>query len=119
MGRVGFFDHNGMQILLLDFSSCEIDQSFQIIDEAKDIIRSQDENSLRVLTNVTDAAFDTKLTDAMKEFAAHNKPYVKASAVVGITGLKKIIYDAVLMFSKRKISTFDNIESAKSWLTQD
>jgi hypothetical protein len=55
----------------------------------------------------------------MKEFAAHNKPYVKASTVVGITGLKKIIYDAVLMFSKRNISTFDSIDPAKEWLAQN
>jgi hypothetical protein len=46
-------------------------------------------------------------------------PYVKASAVAGITGLKKIIYDAVLMFSKRNISTFDSIDSAKEWLAQN
>jgi hypothetical protein len=29
----------------------------------------------------------------MKQFSVHNKPYVKAAAVVGITGLKRIILE--------------------------
>jgi len=119
MNRVRFIDHNERQILYLDFSSCEVDQAFEVMKEAKNTVKNQAENSLRVLTDVTDAKFNTALTDAMKEFAAHNKPYVKASAVIGVTGIKKIIYDAILLFSKRHIATFNNAESAKAWLTQD
>jgi len=119
MNRVRFIDHDGKQILLLDFSFCDVGQAFETMKEAKNIVKNQAENSLRVLTDVTDAKFDTKLTDAMKEFAAHNKPYVRASAVVGVTGLKKIIYDAILLFSKRHIATFNDADSAKAWLTQD
>ena len=119
MNRIRFINHNGKQLLFLDFSSCKADEALKTINEAKKVIKDQPENSLLVLTDVTDGAFNTKVTDAMKEFAAHNRPYVKASAVVGITGLKKIIYDAVLMFSKRNISTFDSIDSAKEWLAHN
>lgn len=119
MNRVRFVDHNGTQILFLDFSSCEIDDALKAIREAKTVIETQAENSLRVLTDVTGARFNTELTDAMKEFAAHNKPYVKSSAVVGVTGLKKIVYDAILLFSRRHISTFNDLESAKAWLAQN
>jgi hypothetical protein len=43
-------------------------------------------------------------------------PDVKAAAIVGVEGVKKIILNAVMLFSKRKFHTFDNIESAKNWL---
>jgi hypothetical protein len=52
----------------------------------------------------------------MKEFTKHNKPYVKASAVVGISGIKKIIFHAVMLFSGRKIHACDTLEQAKDWL---
>jgi hypothetical protein len=119
MDRIRFISHNGKQLLFLDFSSCKADEALKTISEAKKIIQDQPENSLLILTDVTDGRFNTLVTDAMKEFVAHNKPYVKASAVVGITGLKKIIYDAVLIFSKRNISTFDSVEAAKEWLSQN
>jgi hypothetical protein len=44
---------------------------------------------------------------------------VKAAAVVGITGLKKIIFGAVMAFSKRNLASFDNVEQAKRWLVEN
>jgi len=46
-----------------------------------------------------------------------NKPYVVAAAVVGVTGLKQIIYNAVMKFSGRKLTAFDSLAEAKDWLT--
>ncbi len=114
--RVRFIQHEGKDILLLDFSGCMADEVLVMIDKAKDVISSQPEKSLLTLADVTDARFNERVSQDMKEFTAHNKPYVKASAVVGITGLKRIIFDAVMRFSGRKISAFDNIEEAKTWL---
>jgi dihydroxyacetone kinase DhaKLM complex PTS-EIIA-like component DhaM len=116
MDRVYFIEHKGKRILFLDFSDCYIEEALKVVDEAKQMIRGQPSNSLLTLTDVTGARFNTELTNAMKELASHNKPFVKAAAIVGITGMKKIIYDAVMRFSKRKISTFDDIGSAKDWL---
>jgi hypothetical protein len=74
------------------------------------------EKSLRTLTDVTDALFDDAVSEAMKKFALDNKPYVMASAIVGVTGFRKVLFSATLIFSKRKNQTFDNLESAMDWL---
>jgi hypothetical protein len=52
----------------------------------------------------------------MKDFTTHNKPYVKAAAIIGISGIKKIIFEAVMMFSRRKIHIFNDMTEAKDWL---
>lgn len=117
MERVGFGGHRGKQILFLDFSNCGVPDILQTIDEAKAIVKQQPEQSLLILSDVTNAAFDDSVRLAMKEFTVHNKPYVKASAVVGVTGLKRIIFDGIMLFSRRKITAFDNIEAARDWLT--
>jgi len=59
----------------------------------------------------------TKETSAtIKDFTTFNKPYVIAGAVVGVTGLKKVIYNAIVAISGRNMSTFDTIDQAKDWL---
>ena len=116
MERVKFITHKWRQILLVDFSHCSVDEALQIIHEAKEIIRSQPESSMLVLTDVTNGRYNLEVIERLKEFTAGNKPYVRASAVVGLDGLKKVVYNAVIMFSRRKISVFDDIEQAKDWL---
>ena len=114
--RVRFIKHQEKDILFLDFSNTEADEVLKIIEDAKRVIGTKPENSLLTLTDVTNARFNEEEGNGMKQFTAYNKPYVKAAAVVGITGLKRIIFGAVMAFSKRNLEPFDDVEQAKRWL---
>ncbi len=114
--RVKFINHAGKEILFLDFSGCTTNEVLATIEESKQVIRTRPEGSVLTLTDVTNARFNEDITERMKEFTAHNKPYVKAAAIIGISGIKKIIFEAVMMFSKRKIHIFESIHEAKEWL---
>jgi hypothetical protein len=81
--RVQFIRHNVKEILFLDFSERKAGEVSLIIDKAKSVIAKRPENSLLTLSNVTNARFDDTVSQRMKEFTAHNKPFVKAAAVVG------------------------------------
>ncbi len=111
-------EHKGKRILHLDFSGTKPDEILQIIAQAKTAIAAQPPQSVLTLTDVTGSSFDSKVSDAMKEFVTHNKPYVVAGAVVGIHGLKQIIFNAVLKFSGRHLAAFDTIPDAKDWLVK-
>ena len=117
--RVKFITHRGKEILFLDFSNCKADEALKVIEDAKKAVITKPKNSLLTLTDVTDARFNDAVTNGLKELTAHNKPYVKAAAVVGITGLKKILFSAVMAFSKRNIESFSDVEQAKSWLASN
>jgi hypothetical protein len=52
----------------------------------------------------------------MKRYSAANTPFVKASVVVGIGGLKRVLYQAVVKLSGRNIATLDTVDEAKDWL---
>ena len=114
--RIKFIEHKGKRILHLDFTEARADEVIQIIGKAKGVIAAQPAGSIRTLTDVTDIKFNTAATEAMKEFASHNKPYVAAAAVIGVTGLKKIIYNAVVKFTGRNLVVFDSHGQAKDWL---
>ncbi len=111
-------DHRGKQILYLNFAQAKPGEVLETIIHAKAVIAAKPHNSVLVLTNVSNAGFNSEVSDAMKEFVIHNKPFVKASGVVGITGLKQIIYNAVLKFSGRNLVAFDTFDQARDWLVQ-
>ena len=116
MKRVKYIYYNGRQILFLDFSGCNVEDFPAIIKEAEKLIRDEPPNSVLTLTDVTGAKYNLEVTQALKEFAKGNKPFVKAGAVVGLDALKKIIYNSVMHFSGRNLLAFDDIEKAKDWL---
>jgi hypothetical protein len=116
MERVQFIDHKGKKLLHLNFANCTPDEILSTIELAKPTIRAQAPQSVRTLTDVTNAGFNSKVSEALKEFVIHNKPYVVAAGVVGVTGLKQVIYNAVMKLSGRKLTAFDTMTEAKDWL---
>ncbi len=72
------------------------------IIEARDLIATQPHNSVCCLVDVTAARFNTDVVEALKDLAAHNKPHVIASALIGVTGLQRIILESVIKFTGRK-----------------
>lgn len=117
MSRVNFVEHRGQKILHLDFSNCKSDEVLVVIDRAKAVIAAQPPKSLFVMSDFTGAGFNTQVVDALKGFVNHNKPFVVASAVVGVTGLKQIVFNTVTKFSGRRLHAFNSLDEAKGWLS--
>lgn len=112
-----FIRHDGIEILQIDFSYVtSLDEILRIMEEAKALLVTRPSRSVLTLTDTTETHFDGTISQAFKEYAAHNEPYVKAAALVGITPIRKIIYNAVSFFSKRHLELCNDMESAKAWL---
>jgi hypothetical protein len=118
MERAYFAEHKGKKFLYIDLSKGTVEEGLAVIAKAKGIIRSQPEKSVLVFTDVTDARFNPEVTDALKEYVAGNKPYVVASAVIGVTGLKQILVNAIMKFSGRKLVMFNTKEQSLDWLVE-
>lgn len=114
--RIQFVEHNGTRLLHLNLSNAGAQDVINVINKATPVIAAQPERSIRTLTDVTGLTFNHEATEALKQFTRHNKPYVIAGAVVGVTGLKQIIYNSVLKFSGRNIVAFNTLDEAKNWL---
>ncbi|MEJ2679496.1 MAG: hypothetical protein P8174_10535, partial [Gemmatimonadota bacterium] len=115
--RTRFIVHNDVPILLLDYSNItDPETALAEIASSRRIIAQQPEGSVRTLTFVEGAQYNTHVVQALKDLTTHNKPYVKAAAVVGLNALHRIIYRAVITFSRRDIQVFSDLETAKNWL---
>ena len=116
MEKIKFINHKGKQILHIDFSNCSPQEMLIHMQQAQRIISTQPKYSVFTLTDVTNAHYDRKVSAAMKEYTNANKPFVKAAAIVGVTGMKEVILNAIIFFTRRSFTLFDNIENAKEWL---
>lgn len=116
MGDASWIEHKGVVICWIDFAGLEAPEVLRVIAKAKGLIASQPPDSVRTLTDVTGAHYDDEVSRVMKEYTAHNRRYVKAAAVVGVKGLMKILYRAVVLFSGRNLVLFDSLDQAKDWL---
>jgi len=116
MERVRFVPYLGKQLLLLDFSKLSASEVVALVEQAKRFISAQPPNSLLTLTDVTGTLFNDEAANAFRDYVTHNKPYVRAAAVVGVTGLKKIILNVIKTASRRDFELFDTIPAAQDWL---
>lgn len=119
LGRVRFVSHGAKKILRFDFSDLDIEGAREVIAYGTRLVAQMPKHSVLTLTDVTRANYDKEITEALKEFTRHNKPHVIAGAVVGVSGLKKVIFQAVATVSGRSnLRLFDDLEAAKDWLVQ-
>ena len=119
MGTTGFITHKGKRIFFIDFSDCNAEEILSRIESSRSIIQSQPEGSVLTLTYVRNARFDRKVSQSLKEYSRDNKRFVRAAAIVGLSGLMEIILQAVVMFTRRQFSIFENLEEAKDWLAEN
>lgn len=110
--------HKGKTICIVDLSEQNADQAVAILDQAQPQIAKLEPKSGLILTDVTNAKYTSDASNSLKQFASKNTPYVKASAVVGAEGLRKILLEAVRVFSKRNIKAFNSKQEAMDWLAE-
>lgn len=114
--RVQFIRHGSAEILFIDWSGASSDEILAAIEETKRAIASRPHNSVLTLTHVRDAKVDRRVTDVLKSYVAHNKPYVRKGAVVGLNDLKMIAFNFVNRATGRALRAMDSLEQAKDWL---
>lgn len=114
--RVNFIRHQGVEVLLIDWTDASAEEILAAIEQAKTVIASRPAKSVRTLTLVGGARIERRVTESLKEYVAHNKPYVLAGAVVGLNDLKTVIFNFINRVTGRSLRAVDSVEDGKSWL---
>lgn len=116
MERARFVEHKGKRIFRMDCTGASLEEMNGVIEECIRQVRCQPEKSVLTLTIAGGTAFSGETINKLKELARDNTPYVRAGAIVGITGLYKVVFSAVAMFSKRRFYLFDQVDQAMAFL---
>jgi hypothetical protein len=109
--------HNRKPIFHMDFSNLKNTVEIKsLINESIRFIRVQPPTSLLTLTNIQGMHFSNEIKELFTDFVKGNKPYVKAGAVIGMSGMQQIVYNGLMKITGRDIKAFSTAEEAKNWL---
>ena len=119
MPRVEFVTHKDQRILILDLSETQnVGESVAAVQAALDVIVKEPPKSVRLLTDITHSHYTAEGVDVLKRFSKTVTPYMKASASVGVLGIRRIIVRSLMALSGRRIEMFDSRQDALDWLAR-
>ena len=112
--------HLGVRYFHFDLSGYGTDDAAIMAecDAADAVIMAEPENSVLILNDVRDSTGSMELIKYLQVSAERSSPFIARAAVVGISGAKSFILQAVNRFSKHPIVPFEDVEQAKDWLVQ-
>jgi hypothetical protein len=117
MERVKYIEHKGKKILVQDLTdSKSIEENIGAFDKSQEIIFAQPDKSVLLLTVLVNTHYSPEAVDRLKKFSRDITPYIKASAAVGVTGIKKVVYQTLTKLIGRKINLFETVDQALDWL---
>jgi len=117
--RVEWIEYKGKQILYCDFRNLYDEDVIRLIKIVDDVVLASGQNNLLKINDVRGQFATSAILPEIKRSSKLQKPYIKKSAYVGITGVKKILLDAINRVSSIGAKPFTDVESAKEWLIQD
>lgn len=118
-GRVRFIEHQGKRVLFINYSHCDVAMLKAVAEEGHRAIAREQPNSVLTLNDVTGTTFDKESVAVLQARVAANAPYVRRAAVIGISGLQRLIYEGVQAFSRRRIPLFETRQQALNWLVEE
>ncbi len=117
MSRLSTIHHNGTRILFQDFRGLTTSQdAITAFDESRATLSTWTPSTALVLTDFSGSRFNTEMVESARTLAADNKPYIRASALVGLSRLQIVLFTGINRKADRDMQWFNDLESAKEWL---
>ena len=102
MADYEWLEKNGTKILFMHIASGNEDELREKLEQFSRVIRAQPAQSLLTISDVTNGHFDRAMKKLLQDFVQANTPYIKKSAIIGVGGLQKVVYNGVIRATGRK-----------------
>ena len=116
--------HEGKRIFYSDCTDiklADLDQLKAELDEMVAVLAQEPGASVLVITDVRRSVGSPAAVELLKTRESAAAKYILRNAVIGITGIKKILFDAVIRASGQNARAFSDLEidQAKHWLVEE
>jgi hypothetical protein len=112
---VEWIKYKNKKILVTTYKGLNPEQMIDEINKQADIIR-QTEGKVLLLDDFTGSYVNDEFMDAVKKLGKSLGPKTEKSAVLGVTGIKKILLKAYNVFIKDPVVPFETKEEALEFL---
>lgn len=112
-------EHNGARYFHADYSGFgrNVDALREEVNAADSQIEQSPPDSALVLVDIRHTVTSTEVVSLFKTSTARTKGHVAKTAIVGVTGVQKVLALAVVRFSREPLNLFNTVEEAREWLT--
>lgn len=119
--RSKWIEYNGKKIFYQDFSKLFFNTTAvkAELEEVQKVVKAEPKSSVLVLTDMRDTNVGSDLIPAMNAASAATKDYVRKTAVLGVSGVKRKLADLLTALTGQPLKYFDDMESAKRWLIEE
>jgi hypothetical protein len=119
MASVSWIEYKGKRMLFMNFANSGQADVLKAVDLTIQTTKKEPPASILGLLDVTGSGFDVTVISGIKNMAEKDKPYMKMTAIVGVDGLKQVIFKSVLKFTGRKnLILKDTLDEAKDFLAE-
>ncbi|HAN78576.1 MAG TPA: hypothetical protein DCQ31_12845 [Bacteroidales bacterium] len=117
--RISKIQHNGKLIIVSDWTNIRTVQEAELVcNETADYVISLGLKGILEIVDVRNSFGTAESLMVVKRVAAKTKGISRKKAVVGVSGTRKILLNAVNAFSKENMVGFETMEEALDWITK-
>jgi hypothetical protein len=108
--------YKGKKIFYARYDHLTLEELQTEINFVKNEVIQQSPDSMLALINVAGTIITPAALNLFKEIAVATNKQAHKTAVLGITGARRMMLDVVVKFSGMKVVPFDDETQAKDWL---
>jgi len=116
MERVRIETYRGKRLVIVDGTDIPADEYEAVLRKGAATVAQEPFGSVRLATVVTRSRFGRGTAENVIAYSKAIKPYLLASAVVGLSPLSQVIFWAVKPFAHKTITAFATLDEAREWL---
>jgi len=107
------------KIVFVDYTNMKASELILEADKIHNEARSRLEGvKVKVLVDIRGAMMNTEAVQALKDSTKRDSAIVEKTAIVGVTGFKRVIADAIAKFSGTQTKYFATKDEALEWLVK-
>ena len=114
-----WISHKGKNILLIDYNGLDLQQQLDQIRTATKILLDTGKKDNLTISDVRNITISNEFTELAKTMGKQSGQVTKKAAALGVSGIRKVILQAVNAFSGNPRRPFDTLEEAKDWLVEE
>ncbi len=118
MLRVKWIDNRGTRILYVDLSYIkDLDEISDIIGQTEINLNNKPIKSVPIIVNAYKLKLNSELGEIIMDFLMENEKYIKALAIIGLSGIKRrILSKYIKSYNRDDVKIFRDMEDAKDWV---
>jgi hypothetical protein len=115
--KSGLETYKGKRIFTARYDHMTKDELLSEVNEVKAYMsKNIVSEDMFVLVDTTGTLVSPEVLSLFKEISLNSTQYKTKTAILGMTGPRRVFLDIVAKFSKNMATPFDDAQSAKDWL---